>query len=228
MTVAFITEGVTDQILLRGILDCFLDKEYVVRNIQPPSSDIEDSNLTGPLGIEDSLSEGFKGVLQVIGMSTGIPDKIVDNHDLTIVQLDADCMNPLNIGDTSVPFTERVNLLYEFLKENWNGTRFGEVLLCIPSSCMETWVLAFLHPEVARTLQNIENRTDIYSHLYQRPPHRLIRMKGDRFRRVTKNYRDAATEFGESWCNVEHSEFICLQAISFDVALRASSSVLSP
>ena len=53
----FVTEGLTDQIVIRGLIEEWLgDEDFTVSRIQSPSSDYA-------AGLDSNLSEGWKGVL---------------------------------------------------------------------------------------------------------------------------------------------------------------------
>ncbi|MBA3016356.1 MAG: hypothetical protein KKD63_02345 [Proteobacteria bacterium] len=84
----FVTEGITDKIVIEGLIDCWLDGEdFISRSIQPPSSDYAD-------GLSANLSEGWKGVCnwcageRMVGPAGR--DEAIKNADCLIVHIDAD------------------------------------------------------------------------------------------------------------------------------------------
>jgi hypothetical protein len=84
----FVTEGLTDQIVIQGLIEEWLgDEDFTVSRIQPPSSDYA-------AGLDSNLSEGWKGVLawcsgQRLGGAAG-RDEALRLADGLFIHMDAD------------------------------------------------------------------------------------------------------------------------------------------
>ncbi|MBU0968658.1 MAG: hypothetical protein KKA54_20025 [Proteobacteria bacterium] len=217
----FVTEGPTDQIVIEGLIDYWLGGEdFIPRYIQPPSSAYAD-------GLDTNLSDGWKGVRDwCVGKRMGGPagrDEALKQADCLIVHIDADVATdpdfktPLFKG----PCPPAKNAC-DWIRNHLTSLLGGEflppnVVLCVPSQDLETWVLCALHPEVADENLPIECRENPGMLLVQRRPHRLVRRKGGRLRKETAKYKNSLLAIVKGWvhCTAGVSSR-CPEAIRFE------------
>lgn len=90
----FVTEGVTDQIMLEGLIENWLDNEdFLPIRIQPPSSAYADA-------METTLSQGWRGVVAWCGSQTESTkqsrEEVLIKADLLVIHVDADVARDAN------------------------------------------------------------------------------------------------------------------------------------
>lgn len=218
--VYFVTEGPTDQIVLQGLVASWLGNEdFISRNIQPPSSAYAED-------LESNLSEGWKGVVAWCQgkRSAGRAgrDEALALADCLFIHLDADVVadpdfaNPPFMGAIP-PASDATNWIRAHLTNWLGGTIPPNVVLCIPSQDLETWILCALHPDIADNYMPIECKKEPATLLFQRAPYRLIRKKDNRFRKITANYQLHLQQIIRRWSNVTGDEIPrCPEALRFE------------
>lgn len=216
----FVTEGLTDRMILESLIDHWLNgEEYIPRYIQPPSSDYAD-------GLDSNLSEGWKGVRdwcsgrRMIGAAGR--DEAVRHADCLIIHLDADVAyetefkSPRYTGPCP-PAEIGCEWIRDHLVSFFGGVLPESVVLCVPSQDIESWVLCALHPEIADQNSPIECKRQPGRLLVQRPPHRLLRMKNNRMRKVTSKYATSLKAIVAGWEECAGGDSPrCLQARRFE------------
>ena len=219
--VYFVTEGVTDQILLEGLIEEWLaGEDFLANRIQPPSSEYAN-------GIETRLSEGWRGVVGWVSGETpalrASRDEIIRKADLLVVHVDADVGRDSQFRDpayiSAIPpvdaFCEHVR---QALIEMFGGTVPEKAVLCIPAQDLEAWAVASLHPDLADANAPIDCFGNPGSILANRNPYRLLRYKDGKLRKLVDRYKNALHDFVDHWseCTLRTS-----QAMRFETEVAA-------
>jgi hypothetical protein len=218
--VYFVTEGVTDKIVIEGLIDCWLGGEdFISRSIQPPSSDYAD-------GLSANLSEGWKGVCnwcagkRMVGPAGR--DEAIKNADCLIVHIDADVATdpefkapPFN--GPCPPARNACDWIRNHLASLFGGTLPDNVVLCVPSQDLEAWILCALHPDVADENFPLECRNEPGALLVQRAPHRLVRRKNGRLKKEPGRYQASLSNIVAGWSHCTAGvPSRCPEAIRFE------------
>jgi hypothetical protein len=220
----FVTEGLTDQTVLQGLVERWLGGEdFTPNRIQPPSSAYAE-------GLDSNLSEGWKGVLAwCAGKRTDGPagrDEALRQADCLIIHIDADvATDPVFLAPPfnglCPPASHAADWVRQNLKTALGGMLPANVVLCVPAQDLETWVLTALHPEIADVHAPIECRPEPGALLIQRKPYRLIRRNDGRLRKDVSKYRTALPEIVAGWPNcTEGDEPRCPEAVRFETEAR--------
>jgi len=201
-TIYFVTEGLTDQIVIQGLIEDWLgDEDFVPRHIQPPSSDYVE-------GLDSHLSKGWKGVLDwCAGKRTVGPagrDEALRQADCLIIHTDADVAS--DPAFKSPPFNGScppAKLACDWVRDHL-AKSLGEslpinVVLCVPAQDLEAWVLCALHPDVADAKAPIECYEEPCQLLAIQQTPRLVRNKDGRLRKVTASYRASVPKIVNGW-----------------------------
>jgi hypothetical protein len=149
--VYFVTEGVTDQIVLEALVKKWLDgSEFIPRHIQPPTSALVE-------GSQGQLSQGWKGVLAWLkgerpAGPAGRDHALNDAHCLIVhvdadVAADEDFASPPFAG-TCPPAAPQCDWVRARLAAALGSTP-PNLVWCVPAQSTEAWVLAALFPAVA-------------------------------------------------------------------------------
>lgn len=223
-TVYYVTEGITDQIVLDELIAAWLgEDDYLPRHIQPPSSDYADNlNLT--------LSQGWKGVRDWCAGSRSAGaagrDEAINSADCLIVHMDADValdpdfQNP-PYSDECPPAQGQCDSVRAHLASLFGNVLPPNIVFCVPAQDLESWVLTALHPEESDKHKPIECRTDPGALLISRPPHKLLRRKDGRVRKIPERYRAVATRIANGWKNcTEGATPRCHEALRFETEVR--------
>lgn len=216
----FVTEGPTDQIVLEGLVANWLGEEdFISRNIQPPSSAYAE-------GLETNLSDGWKGVVAWCqGQRPAGPagrDEVLALADCLFIHVDADIATDPDFvtpsfNGTIPPASNATNWIRDHITSWLGGTLPANVVLCVPSQDLEAWILCALHPDIADNHTPVECKEEPAALLYQRAPHRLIRKKDNRLRKVTANYQSALHQIVRNWSNVTQGAIPrCPEALRFE------------
>lgn len=218
--VYFVTEGPIDQMVIEGLVANWLgDEDFISRNIQPPSSAYAEDLVS-------NLSEGWKGVVAWCqGKRSAGPagrDEALALADCLFIHVDADVAtdpdfaNPPFMGSIP-PAADATNWIRAHLTSWLGGAIPPNVVLCIPSQDMETWVLCALHPDVADNYMPIECKDEPAALLFQRAPYRLVRKKDNRLRKVMEHYRLHLHQIVRRWSNVTGGAMPrCPEALRFE------------
>jgi hypothetical protein len=198
----FVTEGVTDQIVLEALIAHWLgDADFLSNRIQPPSSDYAEP-------FETQLSQGWRGVLawcSAVSESLRVSrDTVLSKADILVVHVDGDVARDNGFSvpafSADIPPVEALcDHVRRRIAELFGGDLPANVVVCVPALDLEAWLVAGLHPEVADEHEPIECFDNPAQLLLGRAPHRMIRMKDGRFRKVTERYKDAVDAFLASW-----------------------------
>ncbi|MCJ7601727.1 MAG: hypothetical protein MUO63_09545 [Desulfobulbaceae bacterium] len=227
----FVTEGPTDQIVIEGLIDHWLGGEdFIPRYIQPPSSAYAD-------GLNTNLSDGWKGVRDwCAGKRTVGPagrDEALKQADCLIIHIDADVATDPDFKTPTFngpcpPAKNACDWIRNHLTSLLGGTLPSNVVLCVPSYDLETWVLCALHPDVVDENLPIECRENPGMLLVQRPPHRLVRRKDGRLRKVTAKYKNSLSAIVMGWLNCTTGVSPrCPEAIRFEGDIKHTLGIKS-
>lgn len=198
----FVTEGVTDQIILEGLIEHWLDGEdFLCNRIQPPSSDYA-------IHIASPLSQGWKGVVTWCeSQADNIKfsrEEVIKNADLVVIHIDADVGRDTGFSDPAhaadIPPASLLckhvqNVLLSFFNEKLPEN----VIFCIPSLDLEAWLVAGLHPELADDNHPVNCFDRPARLLAGKNPHRLVRYKDGILRKQTNRYKMALPKFIHGW-----------------------------
>lgn len=212
----FVTEGITDQVVIEGLVAQWLGTEdFISRHIQPPSSAYAD-------GLNSNLSEGWKGVLAWCnGMrpegSAG-KDEAIELADCLIVHTDADVATDPEFrtppfSGACPPAANAANWVRDKLATTLGGIIPSNVVLCVPAQDLEAWVLSSLHPDIADQNLPIECRAAPATLLIQRPPHRLVRRKNGQLKKITAKYQTSQSLIAKNW---SYCTSRCVEAMRFE------------
>jgi hypothetical protein len=198
----FVTEGLTDQIVIQGLIEEWLgDEDFTVSRIQPPSSDYA-------AGLDSNLSEGWKGVLawcsgQRLGGAAG-RDEALRLADGLFIHMDADvapdpAFKSPPFNGACPPAQSACNWVRDYLTASLGRSLPSNVVLCIPAQDLEAWVLCALHPAVADANAPIECHPDPCALLAVQKAPRLVRNKDGRLRKETAKYRESLPRIVKGW-----------------------------
>ena len=220
----FVTEGVTDQIVIQGLVENWLgDEDFVPNRIQPPSSAYAEE-------LDSNLSEGWKGVLSwcrgVRAAGSAGRDEAMRQADCLFIHIDADvasdaafCNPPLD--SPCPPASSAADWVREHLMTVLGGEVPAKVVLCVPAQDMEAWVVSALHPGLADQHAPIECREEPGTLFVQQAPYRLVRRKDGRLKKDTKKYQDAVRAIVSGWGNCASGETPrCAEAARFEQEAR--------
>lgn len=221
----FVTEGVTDQTVIEGLVEHWLgDADFVPNRIQPPSSAYAE-------GLDSNLSEGWKGVLAwcrgARAAGAAGRDEALRQADCLFIHVDADVASDAGfrspiLDSPCPPASMAANWVREHVKNALGGEVPANVVLCVPAQDMEAWVVSALHPEVADEHIPIECHSEPAALLVQRKPHKLVRYKTDkqnkkRLRKETGRYKSALPSIISGWRNSVDGEVPrCPEAVRFE------------
>ncbi len=231
--VALVIEGPTDKIAiehaLKAISKNVVDFQYTV--IQPEQKTAD--AFGGPSDASEPVYQkpGWGGVcswcqsMSAKALAINATDKDVFHiaelqHDILILHLDADVATfryedasltsnanaplPINDGTTLV---EKAHILEDYLC-TWLAPieTNDNVVFCIPSMAIETWMCVGLNHKTSYTTktQNVEERNDLIGRIPKR----------------TTFYNKNAQKLTKNW---EHVESSCSQAKRFGDAMRSCS-----
>jgi hypothetical protein len=199
--VYFVTEGVTDQIVLEALVSEWLGGEdYVPSHIQPPSSDYADH-------LETSLSQGWRGVVawcfsQAVDIRAS-REHVLASADLLVIHIDADvAFDPQFSGAAYAgalpPAEPACDHVRSHLIHLLGGVLPNNVALCVPAQDLECWVVCCLFPEVADNNAPIDCNESPAGFLVERR-YSLVRRKDGRLRKNTFSYEAHAPAIVAGW-----------------------------
>ena len=210
--IAVAVEGPTDAIVLQAILKALLRNiEFQLQTLQPEGSVAFGSAPFGRTGA------GWAGVYRwsrqavVEGGGSVSGASVVLNHDMLIVQVDADVAGETyangNIRnaphddlpcEAPCPPPDRTTNALRGVILNWLGEREcpQRIVLCTPSKSIEAWELAAVWPD-----NDVIRRGDWECH--SRPEGQLGALpRATRFRKRPDDYRRKQGEIEEAWPKV--------------------------
>jgi hypothetical protein len=221
----FVTEGITDQVVIEGLIERWLGEDFIPNRIQPPSSDYA-ADLGG------NLSEGWKGVLAwCAGERSGGEagrDEVMRQADCLIVHIDADVTSDSDFSNPNPPYSgpcppasDVTNLVRDRLVVEMGSTFAGNVVLAVPAQDLEAWVLTCLHPDVADQYSPIECRVEPGALLIQRAPHKLVRRKDGRIKKDKGKYETALPMIVDGWFHCTNGQKPrCVEAVRFEAEAK--------
>lgn len=226
-SIYFVTEGITDQIVIRGLIAKWLNgKDFVPRYIQPPTSAYAE-------GLDSNLSNGWKGVVAwCSGRRPKGPagrDEALKRADCLVIHLDADIATdpeffdpPIGLGRPTP--NDAAEWVREKTLEMLPPDAHHKVLLCVPAQDLEAWIITCLHPDVSDEHAPIENREDPGALLVQRGPIRLVRRQGRTLKKLPERYERALAAIVGGWGNctavVAGAPPRCPEALRFEREAR--------
>ncbi|MBW8313155.1 MAG: hypothetical protein K0M64_14120 [Rhizobium sp.] len=218
------TEGVTDQIVLEELVGEWLDGEdFIPSQIQPPGSDAFDD-----LGY--SLSQGWKGVVEWCRSRRAEISEcrrsVIANVDLLVIHLDSDVADDPEFIDLALSGQGLVGTGAEIVRAGLLGllpeVSASNVVLCTPARDIECWVLCALFPDLADRHLPIEVHHEPGALLVGRP-HKLVRRKDGRLRKIPAAYAQHAGRIVEGWGNcVDGEPPRCPEALRFMDEVKAA------
>ncbi|HUT55449.1 MAG TPA: hypothetical protein VM658_18810 [bacterium] len=239
LRVAFVVEGTTDFILLKAIVALVLGgRDFISQTLQPEISEAFQA-------LPSEYGFGWPGVCKWClntaeeGGGRVNNSALFLNHDLLIVQLDADVAGETySRGNLEDPFPdpslpceepcpppEATTDRLRKLALRWMGERTlpPHSIICIPSQSLETWVLVGLFPNdgVVRRKDNIECRNHPERILQGKPRSRRLVSHG---KKVLEKYNEVAEEFARSWDRIAGR---CSEARRFNTELRSQIERIS-
>ena len=212
LRIALVAEGVTDYVVLKATIESMLDgRSFDMKLLQPEGSvAFAGAGSAGPLG------GGWRGVykwcLQSAQRGGGSVrgDPLFVSYDILILHLDADVagedpanypVNPIDRLSGTLPCaqpcpppkdtTEQLRrLLLSWVGEVDAPQR---TVLCTPSKCTETWVIAIFFPHDGQMIKKgWECHPNPESRLAQQP-------KARRFGKSQADYQAKAAGIQEGW-----------------------------
>jgi hypothetical protein len=220
-SVAIVCEGDADRAILEAILDRYLD-DYEPVSIQPPLGAF--GGDAGPLG------GGWKGVRrwcqQEAPVGGGPLRVLLQNHDLVVVQVDADVARERDSG-IALPegarcpppsvFSDPVHsavLAWLAITSVPTGA-----VLCVPAMATETWALVALFGESlagegpSTCIECDEHIKQKLRKLGKALEPKLVTSEGGRIRNHARGFRAVADRVTAAWPSVVCS---CSEAARFD------------
>lgn len=202
--VYFVTEGVTDQIILEGLIEYWMaGEDFLSSRIQPPSSAYADTT-------ESPLSQGWRGVMTWCGSPR--PDicrsreEVLRRADILVIHVDADVARDKSFSNPAYtlvipPVSPMCDHVHSVLSGMFGGSVPNKVVFCVPSLDLEAWVLASLYPGLADMNMPIECLEVPASLLVSRNPYRLVRSKGGTLKKLPDRYKLALSKFVSGWAD---------------------------
>lgn len=214
-------------------------KETVVTLLQP-----EYSHAFVP--VETGMGLGWAGVYRWCRQASEQQgasfqqNSVFQFHDILVVHLDADVAglrySSAHLEDPSQdlpcekpcpPPIDTTNALRKVVLR-WMGERVcpPRTVFCMPSKCLETWILAGLYPDDRDVRSGgLECKAEIVSALSGKPASgRLVRRKGRGYDKDVHRYRRRSKDFRDSWRQVTA---ICSEAARFRNDLHNEAAALS-
>ncbi len=213
----FVTEGITDQIVIAGLVRFWLGEEIEAIQLQPPQT--QNLFVSTP-----QLSQGWKGVHTWCkdNKLQSIRDDVLERADCLIIHIDADVAFD---GDFKSPILQQLcppasnacNWVRDELISCFEGGLPNNVVLCVLAQDLETWILTALHPETANEYAPIECRQEPGALLMQRREHKLIRRKDGKLKKNSQEYVRVLPSIIKNWqyCTSGDSSH-CLEALRFE------------
>ena len=224
----FVTEGVTDQIVLEEIVARFLGGvDFESYPIQPPSS-------AYAVDLDCRLSEGWRGVFSWCQASdpnvAASRARVLNSADLVVIHLDADvgldaqCPSG-RFGGLLPPARELCDHVRAAIVGSFGGGLPPNVVICVPSIDLESWVLCCMFPVLADQIQvDIAMPFECYLHsareLSLQSP-QFTRRSAGRIRKVTSTYRSEAESIAAGWMNCGRPSMRCEEAVKFEDEVAA-------
>jgi hypothetical protein len=214
-----VCEGPTDRIVIEAAIRSLLGgSDFILTQIQPETSLF--AGNAGPYG------GGWKGVRSWCYSMVAESGRLRDSSalvftDLLIIHIDADVAdeNEVSCAKTCPPASDTTNALRIILLE-WAGevTLPPKVVLCTPSKNTEAWVVAALYPNDKVVSAAIECRANPEAILCAKPAaQKLVRRKGDRYKKLEDRYKEKAANFTKAWGAVRN---ICSEAERFSLEFQ--------
>lgn len=208
--VAIVCEGDADRAILEAVLDHYLG-DYEPVAVQPPLGAF--GGDSGPLGA------GWKGVRrwcqQEAPVGGGPLRVLLENHDLVLLQIDADVAREPESGialaeDARCPPPSVLSDPVRAAVLTWLGIPGPPrgLVLCVPAMATETWALVGLFPE-SLTADDAPDCIECDEDVKQRirklgkdfEP-KLVTSQGGRLKNHARAYRAVAARITEAWPTV--------------------------
>jgi len=226
LRIALVVEGPTDSVVIAAVLENLLEgRSFVATQLQP-----EKSAAFGEIGT--GWGGTYRWCRQAAEQGSGAlrNNPLYEFYDVLILYLDAevagesyanaginDPVNDLPCSRACPPASATTNALRQVLLR-W----IGEIALplktviCTPSKCMETWILAGLYPHdaIARS-DSLECVPCPKTRLQTKPASGRVIRRG---RKDVERYKDRASEMTAAWPNVRAR---CTEAERFSVEFLA-------
>ncbi|MFH1139719.1 MAG: hypothetical protein V1816_26890 [Pseudomonadota bacterium] len=233
--VAFVVEGPTDFIILRAIVERLLKgNDFVPQVLQP---EISDAFKITP-GDDGGWPGIYRWCRQAADQGGGNLDGdfLFTVHDLLIFQIDADVAgttyaaghikNP--IPGASLPCEEKcppasttTNNLRNIVSVWLGGNPLPQqVVMCIPSKALETWVLIGMFPSDAAVVKGDIECRDKPGHTLRSKPKEKRLISGNK--KIIEKYEEFARRIAEQWSVIREK---CTEARRFETELSRALTV---
>ncbi len=220
----FVTEGVTDQIVLEALVGAWLGEDFLPSRIQPPASEFARE-------LDGLLSQGWKGVLAWCAGASNVlaasRDEVIRSEDLVVIHLDGDVSLEADLpggpyGGVIPPITLQCDHLRSCVM-GLLASNSPNVVLCVPAQDLEAWVVTCLFPHIAQQNAPIELFGIPAQLLHQRPPHKLVRSKSGALRKVVSRYEMSVGAIVAGWQNcTAGNPPACPEAVRYEQEMRAA------
>ena len=223
--IGIVAEGVTDFMLLRSLLNHFLDCNCQL--IQPETSETQGFN-----GNQGAYGGGWKGVRAWCQNLTNDFENLTDffnklNIDLLIIHIDADVAREaeINCAKPCPPAQDTCEALAQCVM-TWLGEPLinKKLVLCIPADNTEAWILAThdiqtaYHDPPNKPLECVNKPDMIISNQRYKNPRRLLKRKDGKAKKTRRDYQQLIPVVLDNWEEVKR---ICKQAAQFEKDLKA-------
>lgn len=230
LVIALVAEGKTDRVVIEAALNAILNRPFVLNLLQPETSE--------PFGAAGPHGGGWGGVYrwcqQLVSMQQPITSTL-SRFDMVVLHIDADVAG-LKYEDANItngpgdlpcecpcpPPSDTVRALYGVMA-GWLGLQSLSALppnwlLCIPSKCTESWVIAGAFSAKAKAiLPGIECNLGLETWLSNRPVTEGKLIKGSKKQYV--QYLSLANKISANWATICGH---CSQAAKFQADVMAT------
>lgn len=224
LRIGLVVEGTTDFIVLEAALTAILRDHTLIFTRLQPSGDETFGSVS---------RVGWGGVLEwCLQNTTDLQERLLKDLDLVVLNVDADVAEKQYsdvFGRQQAPFdnlpcdkpcppaSDTVDALRAVVL-SWVGGRIcSNWVLCIPSKCMEAWLVPILLEDQPAALAGLECNRQVEEILIRHKNPKLLKRKDQRLRKITKAYRDVSPLITERWRRItEH----CEQASHFETLVK--------
>jgi len=222
--VRVVCEGPTDFPVVAAALDAHLQREYLLKQIQP-----ESSLYGGAAGLYGGGWKGVRGWCRSVKEAGGFEAvRALPKHGLLVIHVDADIAGDaeIDVDQPCPPPMATVKALKRVVLD-WLGLNEipERVVLCIPSKSTEAWLLrAFFPDDPAAVSCSLVGPQDACVECIPDPAHdllnrtpRFVRMKDKVLKKNRKEYEACQNRLSKVWHDVVAN---CASAEWFDQQLR--------
>lgn len=234
--IALVVEGPTDAIVLKAALSAFLDNSFIATTLEP--SDVFGVTRQGWRGVYDWCRQ-----VATVPSPSLLLNPVMAEFTLTIIHLDADVaeksyasagittprVEDLPCAYPCPPATDTVNALRTVV-QGWLHPMecSAACLVCIPSKCIESWIVAAIYAQADPDIRNdLECADQLMAYLSTKPNRsRLVRKRekptGKKYwQKITNRYFSMSRSITDNWDTVKK---YCDQAAAFQTHVEEQLS----